>query len=463
MDNEKKHSYFNTQIIKWIISIIVFLSPLFLSISIEIKLYMMITLWAIMMWMFELIPEAIVGILVPVLYVLLNVTTPLVAFRGWSTSVPWITIGGLMISAVFVSSGLVKRIAYKALLLSGGKFNGIVMGLTLSCILITPIIPSVMAKVALMTPLVIGLCEVLGIEKKSQTASALMLVIFLALWSPKMAFLTASEDSIMTASILSEHYKYSLTWFGWLKDMFIPAILWTVLSVSLIYILRPQKIHLEKSYLQKQYNNLGKITSREKKAIAMSVLLLLLLVTDSLHHIDVTWIMVLIGALCFFPGIRLLEMKDFHQLKFSIVFFLVGAVSIGNVSITLGIDKWMINFITPYFENQTSFFLVLSIYIFSFFAIFLLNPLALVPTIMGSIADICGAMGYPSILGGYSMIMGFNQALLPYEVAPFMLIYGFGYLKMGHLVKVMLVRLLVGLIFMAVFTYPYWKFTGLIN
>ena len=33
-------------------------------------------------------------------------------------------------------------------------------------------------------------------------------------------------------------------------------------------------------------------------------------------------------------------------------------------------------------------------------------------------------------------------------------------LKMGHLIKVMAVRILVGIIFMALIVYPYWKLIG---
>ena len=463
MDKKKCSIFNNSQMWKWMITIILTLIPLFLPASWSIKLFLMITIWAIMVWAFELISAAVVGILIPVLYVLFKIVPPSVAFGGWTTSTPWITLGGLIIGSVFVSSGLVKRIAYKALLLSGGSFVGIVVGLTITCIMLTPIIPSVMAKIALMVPLVIGFCEALGVEKKSETASALMLVVFFALWSPKMAFLTASADSIMTAGILSEHYEYTLSWLGWAKDMFVPAILWTVVSVTLIFLLKPQKIQLEKAYLEEQYENLGKITLREKKTIGMAVLLLLLLMTDSLHNIAAPWIMIVLGTLCFFPGIRLMEEKDFNQIKFSIMFFLVGAVSIGNVTVALELDQWLVNLVTPFFVGQTSFFLVMSIYVFSIITNFTLNPLALIATLMGPVADICGAMGYPSILGGYAMIMGFNQALFPYQIGPLMLVYGYGYLKMGHLIKIMAVRILVGLIFTAIVTYPYWRLTGLIN
>jgi anion transporter len=453
----------NSRSIKWLASILVISLPLLLPVSAQMKAYMMITLWAITMWMFELVYEAVVGILIPVLYILFNVCEPSVAFAGWLSSTPWITIGGLMVGSVFVSSGLVKRIAYKMLIITGGSLIGIVIGITITSIILTPIIPSVMAKVALMTPLVIGFCQVLGLEKKDKTASALMLVVFLALWSPKMAFVTASADSVMTAGILAKHYAYTLSWMGWAKDMFIPALLWTLISVSLVFVLKPEKIHLEKSYLMDQYNNLGPMTEREKKTIIMAVTLILLLATDSWHNIEATWIMVVIGTLSFFPGIGLSRTEDFNKLNFSIVFYLVGAVAIGNVTASLGVTQDIVRVITPIFAEQSSLFLIMSIYVFSMFATLLLNPLALIATLMGPVADICGSLGYPSILGGYAMIMGFNQAIFPYQVGPLMLLYGFGYLKLSNLMKVMAVRIAVGLIFTALVTYPYWKLMGLVQ
>lgn len=61
------------------------------------------------------------------------------------------------------------------------------------------------------------------------------------------------------------------------------------------------------------------------------------------------------------------------------------------------------------------------------------------------------------------MIMEFNQALFPYEIAPLMLVYGFGYLKLTHLIKVMVFRIVAGIIFMTVVTYPYWLYIGLLD
>lgn len=116
--------------------------------------------------MFELLPEEIVAIMLPGLYILFDITNYATAFSAWTTSTPWITLGGLMIGGMIVKSGLVLRIAYKSLLLTKGSLKGIVWGIVLTCTIFTPLIPSIMAKVALLVPVVIGICKVLKVEAK---------------------------------------------------------------------------------------------------------------------------------------------------------------------------------------------------------------------------------------------------------------------------------------------------------
>lgn len=452
----------NSAQLKCLVCIVVLVALMFVKAEAGVKAYIIVTAWGILMWMFELLPNFIVGLLLPVLYVVLGAANAQTAFSGWLSSTPWTTIGGLMLGTAFVSSGLVKRIAYKILLLTGGSFRSVIISTALTCIIITPAIPSVMAKVALITPIAIGLCDVLGAEKKSKTASALMLAVFYALWSPKMAFLTASADSILAADIIGSTTGVSITWFGWAKDMFIPAILWTVLSVSLVFLIKPDKVKVDKAYVREKYEELGSFSQKEKRVAALGVLLLILLATDSVHNVDAAWIMMFAGCLCFVPQIGVLEAKDFSKIPFSIVFFLVGAVSIGTVTKSLGIADVVVGYFAEVLKNCSPLMLVLGIYLFSFACVFILNPLALSGTLMGAVSEVCMSLGYPAVIGGYAMIMGFNQAILPYQIAPLMFIYGSGYIKMSHLTKVMAVRLLVGIVFMAAITYPYWKMRGLV-
>lgn len=107
--------------LKWIISCIIISLPFTTSIDYLYQKYLAITLWAVMMWMFELIPEEIVAIMLPVIYLVFGIVKQDVAFNSWVSGTPWITLGGLIIGVMIVKSGLVIRIAYKALLLAQGR------------------------------------------------------------------------------------------------------------------------------------------------------------------------------------------------------------------------------------------------------------------------------------------------------------------------------------------------------
>lgn len=67
---------------KMVCSFIVVLLPFFCSISNIFQKYLAVTLWAIMMWMFELLPEEIVAIMLPGLYILFDITNYATAFSA---------------------------------------------------------------------------------------------------------------------------------------------------------------------------------------------------------------------------------------------------------------------------------------------------------------------------------------------------------------------------------------------
>lgn len=425
--------------------------------------YAAVTLWAILLWMFELLPEAAVAMILPVLYVLFGVVPPEIAFKAWSSGTPWIALGGLVVGQAVIESGLVRRIACKALLLTGGSFAGIALALSATCLLMAPFIPSIMAKVALMLPLAVGICQTLRIEKKSAAASALFLTVFLALWSPKMAFLTASTDSVLTANLLAEVCGLPISWLGWARDMLLPSLLWTALSISLVCVLRPSVPRLDRAYLQAQYDALGPLRGKEKRTAALVALLLLALVTDSYHQIQANWLMLLAAAASFLPGVALADAKTLEKTPFAVILFLTAALTIGNAATATGAARQVVLAITPFFAGLSEYGFVMSLYGLGFLSIFILNPLALVGTLLGSLAKLCTALGYSPYLAGYAMIMGFNLAVFPYEVAPLMLLYGAGYIRLAHLLKVLLLRAAAGFVFTSLITYPYWQLMGVIR
>ena len=447
---------------KWLVVFALTIVPLAFPLSAEYKLFLCITIWAIVVWAFDLIQYAVVAVFLPVLFWACKLAAANVCFSGWFSASTWLTIGGLLFGVSFLRCGLAKRIAYKMLSLTNGSFPAIVFALALSCTIVTPIIPSVMGKVVLMVPIAIEMANALGLKKGEGGAAALIMTVFFALWSPKMAFPTASVDAVSAMNILREQYSFDVTWLSWVIDMFVPAMLWTVISVSLVFLFKPGKISVPKATLIEQYKGLGKMGIGEKKNLIMAVLIVVLLATQDLHHIDPAVVMVSAALICFIPEMDMLKPEDFKRTDLSVVFFLAGVTSIGAVAKALGITTDIVNILGPILEGQSNLALVMILFVFAILANFLLNPLALIAILMGPVAELCMGLGFDPTLGAYSMIMGFNHALFPYEIAPFILVYSFGYFKIGQAAKVMAVRIAAGLVFMPLIVYPWWMVVGLV-
>lgn len=452
----------NIQHWKLIVTIIGTLIPLSLPLPVNYQIFLCITFWAILTWAFDLIQYAVVAIFLPVLYIIFGLSDVSIAFSGWLSTSTWITLGGLLFGSAFLRSGLAKRIAYKMISLTKGDFKGIVIALMLTCLIITPAIPSVMGKVVLMMPITIEICNALSLKKGDKTAAALVMVVFFALWSPKMAFPTASTDAILATGILVDSYHYDITWLGWAKDMLVPALLWTFVSVGLVFFLRPSNVKLDKKERLEKYHNLGPMSKQEKKLAVMMLLVVILFATEQIHGIAPAYILVVISFICFIPQVDLLDSTEFKKVDFSVVFFLAGVVSMGAVASEIGITRSIVDAIQPLLSGHSNFILSMSLYVFSIAMNFLLNPMALIATLLGPVTELCMELGYSPMLGAYSMIMGFNQALFPYEIAPFMLVFSYGYMKMGPTVKIMAIRIVAGILFTAFITYPYWHVVGLV-
>ena len=98
---------------KWLVSILLPLGlfAYFRDLPLKMAAYFFISLWAILAWLMETLPEAVVGLALPVLFLLAGVGTPQQLFSPWLGEVPWIILAGLVFGTAMMDSGLTKRIA----------------------------------------------------------------------------------------------------------------------------------------------------------------------------------------------------------------------------------------------------------------------------------------------------------------------------------------------------------------
>lgn len=458
----------NSDKLKWLTSILVPL--LFLVIPLpqattEIRIFLALTLWAVICWVTEIISDSLVGMILPVLYIIFKLAQPNQVFGGpWSTSVPWTVLGGMVIGMVIITSGLAKRIAYWTILKTGSSFKGLLLGIMLAGIIIAPFIPAVTGKIAIMAPIAVGICQALNLSPKSRASSAITLTAFLAVASPCNSYLTGGGQIVMATNLLASVTKSPISWSGYALHNFIINIIWSFLCVFIVMILlKPEKDIAAKEIIEQKYNELGKVTSDQRKIALLLVFTLAALVTDKFHKIDSGWVFMLVAAVCFLPFMNLMDNERLTKCNFKMIFFITGSMAIGVAAKTTGASQWIANMLFPYLSTGSTIFTLGAVWLFGVVMNFIVTPLAAIASFTVPITEMAIKLGINPQPVLYTFLQGLDQYIFPYEYAVLLILYTYGYTSLKDLVKVLGVKMVLSLIFVLVVSYPYWKLIGLFS
>lgn len=217
------------------IPLLIYLYPVNDVFTVQIKMYLVVTLFFIFALIFNNLNITLIGILMPVCYVVLGVTKASVAFQSFSNHVIWLVLASFMLSDMMVKVGIAKRLVYKCMILTGGSYRGILFGVTLAAIVLTLVIPG---KVHfLLAPLCYSLIQTLNMGKSSEAAGIMLTSAFAC--SSAGLFMYGS-NIVMMEELCSSIFPYSLPWLDYIIKN-IPTIVFTILIVFLFSILfKPQ-------------------------------------------------------------------------------------------------------------------------------------------------------------------------------------------------------------------------------
>ncbi|MBP2640995.1 MAG: sodium:sulfate symporter [Firmicutes bacterium] len=451
--------------LQWIIAfgvpLIFFLMPATPVLTKPILKFLAITSWAVASWVFGIIPEVVVGFILPVLYIVVGVATAKDAFSPWLTNVPWISFGGLILTAMMMTTGLASRVAYKAILITGGSYKRTIIGLMLGGLVVAPLIPSIIGKAALFAIIGVSICQALNLEPQSKTASGIMLGAFLAVAGPKLSYLTGAGDGPLAMGLVAKVTGTMITWGEFALHNAIIGVIYSFLALFVLFLtIKPDKEFDSIDVIKTRYQELGPMSGQEKKAAVFLGLALLLMVTDFLHKVDVGWVLMMVAAAAFIPGVGVLKVQDLNKTNFAMVFFVAGAMSIGPIAGQTGIVKLAANTLIPMLQGS-SLYTYMCVYFFGVVLKFFLTPLAAVAMFTTTIAEIALQLGIHPYLLVYVFKYGVDQYLFPYEYAVLLYVYSFGYMSLNSIIRVMLPRMFVTGIFLVLIAYPYWKWCGL--
>ncbi|WP_297597161.1 SLC13 family permease [uncultured Cetobacterium sp.] len=470
LDNILEESKFDKKkFIKWVISLMIMFTPMLIQINesytYSIRTFFMITILVIMIWAFELMPLAAPALVLPIVYISLGLATPTQAFSPWTTEMPWLFIGGMIISSVFERTGLMNRMAITAIKISGGTYKGILLGFLIVGLILCIIIPSTAARTTLFLPLAYGIITALNLKKNSKEAIAIMASSSFMALTPW----TIVDGVNLISYSIARTLNVNLTWIEYMKEMGIMTFFLSAVYIAAILffykgnanIFKKENHFKTKEYFEKEYLKLGRINTNEKKVIFVLVIMVTILCTSSIHNISAGWVFA-IGAFCFYlPGIDVAKETDLKSINMSMIILMTGAMTIGAVSMATGAGAFIGKILTTYL-NGNSFEIVSISWLIGVIVNFLLTPLAAASALTQPLIEAAIENGISPTVIINSYAIGLEQIIFPYEYVLPLMMFSYGVMSLKEFVKIYLLKMILSIIFLLVICVPYWGMLGLL-
>lgn len=446
--------------------IITFLCPLLLLLvptgplfTPEIRLFLVITLIGVLSWAFDVVPQALPAILMPIAYLLFKLAPGEVIYGVWSNYIPWMMLGGLILANVLQSTGLLTRIAYKCITLTGGSYTGLLFGLALTGIVGNLLAPGKMAIP--MAALTYGICVALNLGV-SRASAGIMLGGAIAALLPQQFIYNPVNLALTVGAGESVTGPISVSWISYFIYN-IPSVLYLFVVIFLVAkFTKPEGVIFEKAFFEERYEKLGRWSAKEVKALLVCIGLFTALIIGSFLDWPIGWAFAIFPCLLFMPLINVGRREDIQHLDFSFVLFITACLGIGNVATELGIGKVFAEVATPLLTGHSIFITFGLTWVFIVLANFILTPLAIISVLAVPMAELSLALGINPLCTYFFMCNAYDVVFLPYEYALYLIFFSFSLIRVKDFMQVMSIKAVASIIFLLAIQVPYWMVTGML-
>lgn len=452
-------------IVKWLVSIgipalLFLLIPETAVMTYQIKMYIAITLFTILMWVMNTLPPVITGLVMSLLYIFLNVSNGNTVFSSWTNQIVWLCVGGVIIAQAFEKTGLMKRIAYTIIYRTGCSYRGVVIGLIASGLVMTVILPNITARVTLYAALAFGICRALDIKPNTKTGAGIMMAGFIGAIGSRTMLLSGWDNLVLSYGLI-ENFAVPSTMKFFFCNL-LPTLVWCAAMVVAILFFFKQDVPFEgREFFAGEVKNSGKMSAKEWKFLAILLVAVLFLFFS---NYAIGWLFLAAACICFFPGVDILGAEDLKNTNFSIIIFIASAMTIGNVASELQIGAMVGNLLVDALAGMevSNLLMMMIAWLFGVIMDFLMTPVAALSAFSVPIASICTQLGLSVSRVLFSFIWGVEQFIFPYEWALFLIVYGYGMVTNKDTLKFGLIRMALSFVFMVVILAPCWALFGFV-
>ena len=422
------------------------------------------TITAIGMFAFDLLPNFVVAVLLLMYYIIMGVCAPEVAFVGWTTPIPWLSMCGMLIGVLMDKTRLSRRIALFVVSRVGTTPIRLYSAFLGAGFLLNAIIPDIITVDILFMTIAGGMCEALRLDPNSRASTTLILAAFFGATISAACFLPNNTGIICL--LMVKDMGVPFTWGGFLVEQLPYQLCHALLAFAILHVFGGKAlgeiISRCRASAEADLLELGKIRRVEKKTLILALCALVAFVSEPLHGIPGYFAFCGTVLLGFTPIFGLMDVDDLKEIQFPILFFIAGCMAIGIVAGSLGIPAWLSAKIVPYLQQIES---LAGICFFSYWvgiiANLVLTPVAAATALSVPLAEIATNLGIGIKPVLYSFLYGVDQFFLPYELAPALIMFATGYVRVRYLLPLMTLRMILAGFALLFVSSVVWPLIGL--
>ncbi len=450
----------------WAFSLLIAIVGAFLLYAPEspkVTTYWFITIFAISGFAFEIMPLFTTAVLLLMMYIVTGVASPDLAFVGWTTPIPWVILCGMLIGGLMERTKLSDRIALLTIYHIGSTPTRLYAALIIAGYGVGAIIPDVITVVILFMTIASGMCSKLGLEKGSKAATTLIMAAFFGATVPATNFLPNNVGIV--GLLMVKDMGVPIEWFRFFIDNLGYSLLNAMGCIGILHCFGSRELgrYIDecRSHAHEEITAMGSMSHDEKKTLLLTLLAVVAFATEKFHGIPGYYAFCGIILLGFTPLFSLFRADDVKEVQFPILFFIIACMAVGIVAGSLGIPAWMAGKVVPYLQTMES---LAGTSIFAY-GVGILANLALTPVAAASslsipMAQIAADLGLHTQPLLYSFFYGLDQFLFPYELAPALIMFATGYVRMKYLVQIMFTRMILSGIAVVIVATTYWQWIG---
>lgn len=324
-----------------------------------------IFVWLILLMSFRIFPEYISVLLTLFALLAFKVGSAETVFSQFTSSTLWSIITILALAAAIQKTTVLTRVAMYVLKPFPATYAGQVGAIMLAALAMSFVLPSVFAKIMILAPIALSICDTANFEKSSKPAAGLFCAIFVSSFFLSNFFTTGNSN----VQVMFAFAKTPFTFFEWMKFSSVWMIIMTIGTYLFIVLFfsPKEKMDLGKDYIQKQIDALPPLSANDKKASVILVISVILWMTESIHGISSLAVTIL--AYCAFTAAGISEPDEFKaKVDWTLIIVIGGILSIANFISSLGIATYLAGtlgpILAPMVSNKWIFIPVLGILVF---------------------------------------------------------------------------------------------------